>query len=220
MTARLAGKVALITGAGAGIARASALLFAAEGAKVAVCELNTENGEDTAKRIREAGGEACFIHTDVTDEASVRRAVVETTRRFGSLSVLFNCVGTAAEDDAPCTEVDMRLWQPTFDRNVLSVFLCCRHGIPALIDSGGGSVINMTSWVASRGIWHKHVYTAAKGAVVSLTRRWRELTENRGSALMLSRRASCGQNVRIRSMRIRNGTLPLIRHRARRCVGT
>ena len=64
----------------------------------------------------------------------------------------------------------MRLWQPTFDRNVLSVFLCCRHGIPALIDSGGGSVINMTSWVASRGIWHKHVYTAAKGAVVSLTR--------------------------------------------------
>lgn len=167
---RLAGKVALITGAGAGIAKASALLFAKEGAKVSVCEINAEQGKETESAIKAMGGEACFIHTDVTDEASVKDAVFETVKRLGSLTVLYNCVGTAAANDAPCTEVDMSLWGPTFDRNVLSTFLCCRHGIPEMIQAGGGSVINMTSWVAARGLWHKHIYTAAKGAVVSLTR--------------------------------------------------
>lgn len=170
MTDRLKGKIALITGAGAGIARTTSMLFAAEGASVGVCELNEEQGEETTKRIREAGGEAFFIHTDVTDEASVRGAVSAVTKRLGPLSILFNCVGTAAENDLPCTEVDMSLWKPTFDRNVLSTFLCCRHGIPVMAAGGGGSIINMTSWVAARGLWHKHIYTAAKGAVVSLTR--------------------------------------------------
>ncbi|MBI3936707.1 MAG: SDR family oxidoreductase [Betaproteobacteria bacterium] len=166
----MAGKVALITGAGAGIAKASALLFSREGAKVAVCEVNAAQGRATESEIRALGGEAHFIHTDVTDEMSVRNAVAETVSRLGPLTVLFNCVGTAAAEDAPCTEVDMALWEPTFARNVLAPFLCCRHGIPELIKAGGGSVINMSSWVAACGNWHKHIYTAAKGAVVSLTR--------------------------------------------------
>lgn len=167
---RLAGKIALITGAGAGIAKASALLFAKEGAKVSICEINRDQGRSTESEIRALGGEACFIHTDVTSEESVKNAVSETVERLGPFTILFNCVGTAAANDAPCTEVDMALWSPTFDRNVLSVFLCCRHGIPEVIKAGGGSVINMTSWVAARGIWHKHIYAAAKGAVVSLTK--------------------------------------------------
>src|SRR5277367_457775 len=104
---RLVGKVAVITGAGSGIGRASAKLFVAEGAKVVVAEIDAALGEATA---REAGAGARFVHTDVTDEESVRQMVRHATEAFGPIDVLLNCAGGSVREDAPVTEVDLSVW--------------------------------------------------------------------------------------------------------------
>jgi NAD(P)-dependent dehydrogenase (short-subunit alcohol dehydrogenase family) len=167
---RLEGKVAFITGAGAGIAKASAVLFAAEGAQVVIAELDAQLGRQTEQEIRSAGGDATFVATDVTDDASVRNAIERTRALYGRLTVLFNCVGTSSAEDTLVEAVDMSLWEPTLSTNLRSAFLGCRHGIPELKRAGGGAVINMASWMAFRGYSQKHIYTAAKGAIVSFTR--------------------------------------------------
>ena len=168
---RLDGKVAFITGAGSGIARAASLIFTQEGAKVVIAELKPELGQAAEKMVRDAGGDATFIQTDVTKEDSVKNAIQETVEKYGKLNILHNCAGGSIVEDTRVTDVDMsRVWNHTQSLDLLGTFLCCRHGIPEMIKAGGGSIINMSSVVALRGAFPIHVYTAAKGAVIALTK--------------------------------------------------
>jgi NAD(P)-dependent dehydrogenase (short-subunit alcohol dehydrogenase family) len=167
--ARLQGKVAFITGSGSGIARAAARLFALEGASIAIAELKPELGSACEATVRNAGGNAAFIETDVTKEDSVKRAIEQTVSRFGKLDVLYNCAGGSIVEDAPVTDVDMSVWQHTMSLDLLGTFHCCRHGIPELTKSGGGAIVNMSSVAALRG-FPAHVYVAAKGGIISFTR--------------------------------------------------
>src|SRR5688572_25390977 len=114
---RLEGKVALITGAGSGIAKAASHLFAAEGARVVIAEIDREKGAATERFVNEAGGEALFVQTDVTNEHSAKRAVDAAVERFGKLDVLYNCAGGSAAEDAPVTQVDLAEWQRTMSLN-------------------------------------------------------------------------------------------------------
>ncbi len=167
---RLDGKIAFITGGGSGIARAASLLFAREGAKVVVAEIDGALGAATARDVADAGGDAMAVRTDVTDEASVRAAVDVVVARHGRLDILFNCAGGSLNEDSLVTEVDLDVWDRTMALDVRGAMLVCRHGIPELVKAGGGSVVNMSSGAALRGSSPKHVYTAAKGAILSFTR--------------------------------------------------
>src|SRR6266478_3068060 len=167
--ARPQGKVAFITGAGSGIARAAARLFAQEGARVAIAELKPELGRSSEQVVRDSGGDAAFIETDVTNEDSVRNSIQQTIKQFGKLDILYNCAGGSIVQDKPVTDVDMFVWQHTISLDLLGCFLCCRHGIPELTKAGGGAVVNMSSVAALRG-FQGHVYAAAKGGIISLTR--------------------------------------------------
>ncbi len=167
---RLQGKVAFITGAGSGIARAAAQLFTQEGAKVVIAELKPELGQASEQEVREAGGDATFIETDVTKEESVKQAIQETVDHYGRLDILYNCAGGSVVQDAKVTDVDMWVWEHTQSLDLKGTFLCCRHGIPELIKSGGGAIVNMSSVAALRGSFPVHVYVAAKGGIISLTK--------------------------------------------------
>lgn len=164
------GKVAFLTGAGSGIARAAAKMFAAEGARVVIAEIKPELGAATERAIRDAGGDALFVPTDVTDEASVRNAFRQAVERYGRLDILHNCAGGSIPQDNVVTEVDMSVWDHTINLDLKGTFLCCRHGIPAIIKSGGGAVVNMTSWAGLVGIPWRNVYSTAKGGIISLTK--------------------------------------------------
>jgi len=170
MSRRLEGKVALITGAGSGIAKAASRLFAEEGARVVIAEIDLERGLATERMVKEAGGEALFVETDVTSEASARHAVAATVERFGKLDVLYNCAGGSTTEDDLVTEVDMSEWQRTMALNLLGPILMCRHGIPRIVEAGGGAVVNMSSGAALRGASPAHIYTTSKGGILSLTR--------------------------------------------------
>jgi NAD(P)-dependent dehydrogenase (short-subunit alcohol dehydrogenase family) len=167
---RLAGRIAFITGAGSGIARAAAGLFAREGARVAIAEIRPELGNATATLVRNAGGDALFIQTDVTNEDSVKAAIGTAARHFGKIDVLYNCAGGSIPADSYVTDVDLRVWQHTMALDLLGPILCCRHAIPEIIKAGGGAVVNMSSGAALRGGSPSHIYTAAKGGVIALTR--------------------------------------------------
>ena len=157
----------MITGAGSGIARAATQMFVAEGAQVAVAEIDEEKGQASAA---EAGEAAFYIRTDVTDEASVEATMAEAKDRLGGIDILFNCAGGSLLDDNSVTEVDMSVWDHTIPLDLQGPFLCCRHGVPKLIESGGGLIVNVSSVVALRGNHPAHVYSAAKGGIISLTR--------------------------------------------------
>jgi NAD(P)-dependent dehydrogenase (short-subunit alcohol dehydrogenase family) len=164
---RLAGKVALITGAGTGIGRATAILFAHEGARVAIAEIDPASGEETAQL---AGHDAMFIRTDVTDEASMQAAIRTTVEKFGALHVLHNNAGGSTPHDNTVVQAPIEEFWRVIRLDLFGTFLGCRFGIPAIIHSGGGSVINMSSNVALMGIAGRDCYTAAKGAVAAMTR--------------------------------------------------
>jgi NAD(P)-dependent dehydrogenase (short-subunit alcohol dehydrogenase family) len=165
--ARLEGKVAFITGAASGIGRATAVLFAREGARVVVADIAVAAGEETAHI---AGNGAIAIRTDVTDESSVRTAIRATLDQFGRLDVLHNNAGGSTPQDNTVVEAPVEEFWRVIKLDLFGTFLGCRYGIPALIQSGGGSVINMSSNLALMGITGRDCYTAAKGAIAALTR--------------------------------------------------
>jgi NAD(P)-dependent dehydrogenase (short-subunit alcohol dehydrogenase family) len=166
---KLEGQVAFLTGAGAGIAKATAKVFVKEGAKVVLVEINREAGERAEREIREAGGEALFIETDVTQDAAVRSAIEATVERFGRLDVLFNCAGGSAQDDHPVHEMDLAVWHRTVALNLLHPFLTCRHGVPYMMKAGRGAIINIASHLGLAGSV-KPAYAACKGGLVSFTK--------------------------------------------------
>ncbi len=169
MTGRLDGKTALITGSATGLGRVAAELFAREGAQVVVADI--DDGGATVDAIEAAGGVATFVPLDVADDDSVRRAVDHAVTTFGALHVLYNNAGISpGDDDGPTTTSDAT-WQQVLDVNVTGVARCCRHGIPALLASGGGSIVNVASFVAHLGAATPQIaYTASKGAVLAMTR--------------------------------------------------
>lgn len=167
--ARLQDKVVFLTGAGAGIAKATAKACVREGAKVALIELNRETGQAAEREIREAGGDALFVETDVTQDDSVRRAVEATVGRFGRLDVIFNCAGGSLQEDVPVHEMDLDVWHRTVALNLLHPFLTCRHGIPHLMKASAGSIVNVTSHLGLMGSM-KPAYAATKGGIISFTK--------------------------------------------------
>ena len=170
-TGRLAGKAAFITGAAAGIGRESALLFATEGAAVAVVDRDGDGAADVVAEITEAGGTAVGLTADVAVETSVATAIGNAEEAFGRLDVVFNNAGImlAADGDAQSTEEVV--WDLTMDVNLKGVWFGCRHGIPALRRAGGGSIINTASFVALVGAATPQLaYTASKGGVLAMTR--------------------------------------------------
>jgi NAD(P)-dependent dehydrogenase (short-subunit alcohol dehydrogenase family) len=176
---RLEGKVALITGAAAGLGRTAAELFAAEGASVVIADLG--DGTETVESISAGGGRAAYVSTDVTDEESVRSAVEFATTEFGGLHVLYNNAGVSLADDDGVVNTDVDVWDLTMRVNVTGVALGCKHGIPAMLATiaadrtagrrAGASIINVASFVAHLGAATPQIaYTASKGAVLSMTR--------------------------------------------------
>lgn len=168
---RLENKVALITGGSSGIGRASALLFAREGAKVVVADIADDAGAQTVEMIKEEGGEAAFFHADVSKAAYCDAMVSFTEKTYGQLHVLFNNAGIMHSNDGDALSTEEVIFDLTYNINIKGVFLGCKYGIPALRRSGGGSIINTASFVAHLGAATPQLaYTASKGAVLAMTR--------------------------------------------------
>ena len=164
---RLDGKVVVITGAAGGIGREAALLFSGEGARVCVADVDPDAGEQTASECRDA----FFQEVDVASEESVRALYEATAERYGGIDVLYNNAGIMPADDESVLDTGADAWERVLAVNAKGVFLCCKHGIPHLLERGGGSVINVASFVALMGAATSQIaYTASKGAVLSLSR--------------------------------------------------
>jgi NAD(P)-dependent dehydrogenase (short-subunit alcohol dehydrogenase family) len=164
---RLAGKVAFITGAGAGIGRATAIAFACEGASVVVAEINARAGDETAHL---AGNGAIAIRTDVTDPDSLQASIRQAVGHFGALHVLHNNAGGSTPQDNSVVDAPLEEFWRVIRLDLFGTFLGCRFGIPEIARAGGGSVINMSSNLALMGIAGRDCYTAAKGGIAALTR--------------------------------------------------
>lgn len=168
---RLDHKVALITGAASGIGRESALLFAKEGAKVVVSDVNEVAGAETVQQIQAQGGEAIFVKTDVSKATDVEAAIATAETTYGQLNILFNNAGIFHAADGSVLDTEEAIWDLTLNINLKGVFWGCKYGIPALLRAGGGSIINTASFVAVMGAATPQIaYTASKGGVLSLTR--------------------------------------------------
>jgi NAD(P)-dependent dehydrogenase (short-subunit alcohol dehydrogenase family) len=168
---RLDNKTALITGAGAGIGRESALLFAAEGAAVVAVDVNEAAAQDTVREIEAGGGRAIAVRADVVKAEDCRAMVEAAEKTYGKLDILFNNAGIMHSDDDNAMTTAEDVWDLTMNINAKGVFLGCKYGIPALQRAGGGSVINTASIVAIMGSATPQLaYTASKGAVLALTR--------------------------------------------------
>jgi NAD(P)-dependent dehydrogenase (short-subunit alcohol dehydrogenase family) len=175
---RLAGKVAIVTGASSGIGRAAALRFAMEGARVAMLSRGADTGEAAASEasaVARFGGEAAFLRADVSREDDVQRIFSGVVERWGRLDCMFNAAGISGRKfgDGPAAECTMEGWQTVIDANLTSIFLCCKYGIQAMIDSGGGAIVNLSSVLGLVGgdeDFATHAYAASKGGIIAFTR--------------------------------------------------
>jgi NAD(P)-dependent dehydrogenase (short-subunit alcohol dehydrogenase family) len=168
---RLADKVAVITGAGSGMGRVAAEMFAAEGAKVVAADFDASHGAETVEAVHAAGGEATFVQTDVSDETDAAAMVAAAVDRYGRIDVLYNNAGIMPEADHSVVDTDVAVWDQVMAVNLRGVFLGCKYAIPRMVEQGSGSVINISSFVALLGCSvPQDAYTASKGAVLSLTR--------------------------------------------------
>jgi len=163
---RLAGKVAVITGGASGIGRASARTFAAEGAHVVVADLAEADGKALAEQI-----DGLFVRADVTDADDVQAMYAAAVERFGGVDVCFNNAGISPPDDDSILETELDAWRRVQEVNLTSVYLCCKYGIPHLLERGGGAVVNTASFVAVMGAATSQIsYTASKGGVLAMSR--------------------------------------------------
>ena len=162
------GKVALVTGAGSGIGRAAALLFAREGAKVVVSNRTEKTGEETVGLIREKGGDALFIRADVAKPEDCERLVKKTIESFGRLDAAFNNAGIGGELNN-VENYSLRGWQDVISVNLSGIFYCMKYEIPFLLKTGRGSIVNMSSILGQVGFGPSPGYSAAKHGVVGLT---------------------------------------------------
>jgi NAD(P)-dependent dehydrogenase (short-subunit alcohol dehydrogenase family) len=168
---RLADKVAIITGGGGGMGRIAGEMFAREGARVVVAEYGEAAGRETVARIEAAGGQATFIQADVSKESDARAMVAHAVDTYGRLDCLYNNAGVMPEADHSVIDTEVDVWDQVMAVNVRGVYLGCKFAIPAMRTSGGGSIINIASFVALLGCSvPQDAYTASKGAVLSLTR--------------------------------------------------
>jgi NAD(P)-dependent dehydrogenase (short-subunit alcohol dehydrogenase family) len=165
---RLEGKVAAITGAGGGMGREAAVLFTGEGARVCVADIAFDAAQET---VALCAGEAFAYEVDVAEEEQVAALMRAVAERFGGIDVLYNNAGISPPDDAGILETPVEAWDRVLAVNAKGVFLCCKHGIPHLLERGGGSVVNVASFVALVGAATSQIsYTASKGAVLALSR--------------------------------------------------
>ena len=168
---RLADKVTIITGAGGGMGRVAAQLFAKEGAKVVVAEYSEAAGRDTVAMVEAEGGSATYVRADVSKEADAKAMVDHALATYGRVDVLYNNAGIMPEADHSVTDTDVDTWDQVMAVNVRGPFLGCKYAIPAMIAGGGGSIVNVASFVAILGCSvPQDAYTASKGAILSLTR--------------------------------------------------
>ncbi|MBA3382279.1 MAG: glucose 1-dehydrogenase [Actinobacteria bacterium] len=168
MAGRLDGKVCVITGAGGGMGREAAIVFTSEGAKVCAADVDEMLAEETVSL---CSGDAFALRANVADENEVELMYETAAERFGGVDVLYNNAGISPGDDGSVLDTSVEAWQRVQDVNTKGVFLCCKHGIPQLLERGGGSVINVASFVAILGAATSQIsYTASKGAVLSMSR--------------------------------------------------
>lgn len=168
---RLNGKVAIITGGGSGIGKETALLFGKEGAKVVIADMNEKGGGEVVDLVKSAGGDAAFTKVDVSKAKDAEAMIAFAEKTYGRLDVLFNNAGIFHAKDESVTTTDEDIWDLVIDIDLKGVFLGCKYGIPAMLRSGGGSIINTASFVAIIGAAVPQIaYTAAKGGVLSMTR--------------------------------------------------
>ena len=168
---RLADKVCVITGAGSGMGRVAAELFAAEGARVVAADVTEETAEATARAVRAGGGEATAVAADVSRESDARRMVDHAVTTYGRIDCLYNNAGVMPAADHSVIDTDVAVWDMVMAVNVRGVFLGCKYAIPRMVEQGSGSIVNVASFVAILGCSvPQDAYTASKGAVLSLTR--------------------------------------------------
>jgi len=165
----LDGKVALITGAGSGIGKTSAILFAREGAKIVVSDLKEETGRETVDVITAKGGKAFFVKADVSKAAEVEAMVQSCLNQYGTLDVLFNSAGIWLKGDSPVAGMSEDVWNSMVSVHLTGHFLCCKYAIPIMIKNRGGSIINMSS-ISGLTSSDRHAYSAAKGGILALSR--------------------------------------------------
>jgi NAD(P)-dependent dehydrogenase (short-subunit alcohol dehydrogenase family) len=168
---RLEGKVALITGAGNGMGRVASVRFAREGARIVVADWSEDGGGETVAAVEAAGGEAAFVKVDVAKAEQAEAMDAFAMDRFGHLDVLYNNAGIFPADDGGVTETPEPTWDRVMEVNLKGVWLGCRYGVPAMLESGGGSIVNVASFVALMGAATAQIaYTASKGGVLAMTR--------------------------------------------------
>ncbi|MGM7668346.1 SDR family NAD(P)-dependent oxidoreductase [Microbacterium sp. A93] len=166
---RIAGKSAIVTGAGSGIGRGIAKCFAEQGAAVTVADMALEAAEETVAQITASGGRAIAVRTNVTSAEDVASMVDATVTEFGGVDILVNNAGISFGDTLKLHELEQDAWQLIMDVNLTGVFLCCKHTLPSLIARGGGSIVNIAS-AAAIGMAPRAAYAASKGGVVAITR--------------------------------------------------